>query len=95
MPNKPSISKTEIFPVCTINKVEDINMMNLDQALDTVMQLSFEQREVLVDIIQHRDIDNRRREMALDAKEAIADFHAGKLKPQSAQEIITKLRQPY
>ncbi len=68
------------------------NMMTLDQALDTVMQLSLEQREVLVDIIQHRDINNRRREMAIDAKEAIADFHASKLKPQSAKEIISKLQ---
>ncbi|RKZ80668.1 MAG: hypothetical protein DRR19_23215 [Candidatus Parabeggiatoa sp. nov. 1] len=68
-------------------------MMTLDKALDTVMQLSLEQREMLINIVQHRDIENRRREMATEAREAIADFHAGKLKPQSTQEIITTLRQ--
>jgi hypothetical protein len=67
--------------------------MTLDQALDTIMQLSLEQREVLVNIVQHRNIDNRRREMAQNAKQAIADFHAGQLKPQSSKEVITKLRQ--
>jgi len=70
-----------------------MNIMTLDQALNTVMQLSLEQREVLTDIVQHRNIDYRRREMAIDAKEAIADFHTGKLKPQSSREIISKLRQ--
>ncbi|HEC83648.1 MAG: hypothetical protein DRR08_10415 [Candidatus Parabeggiatoa sp. nov. 2] len=68
-------------------------MMTLDQALDTVMQLSLEQREMLINIVQHRDIENRRREMAKEAREAIADFHAGKLKPQSTQEIISTLHQ--
>jgi hypothetical protein len=67
--------------------------MTLEQALDTIMQLSLEQREVLVNIVQHRNIDNRRREMAQNAKQAIADFHAGQLKPQSSKEVITKLRQ--
>jgi hypothetical protein len=53
-------------------------MINFEQALDTVI---------------HRDNDLRRHEIAKDAREAIADFHAGKLKPQSAKDIITKLRQ--
>ena len=70
-----------------------MNIMTLDQALDTAMQLSLEQREELINIIQHRDIENHRREMAKEAKEAIADFQAGKLKPQSSKEIISKLRQ--
>jgi len=70
-----------------------MDTITLDQALNTFMQLSLEQREILLNIIQRRDIDNRRREMAIDAKEAIADFHAGKLKPQTSQEIITKLHQ--
>ena len=70
-----------------------MNTMTLEQALDTIMQLSLEQREVLINIVQHRNIDNRRREMAQNAKLAIADFHAGKFKPQSSKEVITKLRQ--
>ncbi len=40
----------------------------------------------------HRDNDLRCHEIAKE--EAIADFHLGELKPQSAKDIIAKLRQP-
>ncbi|OAD22754.1 hypothetical protein THIOM_001433 [Candidatus Thiomargarita nelsonii] len=68
-------------------------MISFDQALDTVMQLPFEQREQLIDIIRHRDNESRRREIAKEAREARADFQAGKFKPQPVQEIITELHQ--
>ena len=68
-------------------------MVTLEQALDIVMQLPLEQREMLIDIIHKRHIESRREEIALDAHEAIASFHAGKLKPQPVEEIILELRQ--
>jgi hypothetical protein len=70
-----------------------MDTITLDQAIDTVMQLPVEQQEMLVDIIRNRHIEMRRREIARDAREAIAAFHAGKLKPQPVQEIIMELRQ--
>lgn len=70
-----------------------MNPITLDEAIDTVMQLSFEQQEMLLDIIRRRHIEDRRREMARDAQESIAAFHAGQLKPQPVTEIITELRQ--
>ena len=69
-------------------------MTNFEQTLNTVMQLPFEQRQILINIVIHRDNDQRRREIAKEAREAIVDFHAGQLKPQSAKDIIAKLRQP-
>ena len=69
-------------------------MTNFEQTLNTVMQLPFEQRQILINIVIHRDNDQRRREIAKEAREAISDFHAGKLKPQPAKDIIAKLRQP-
>jgi hypothetical protein len=42
------------------------------------MQLSFEQQEILLDIIHRRHIESRRKEIAQDASEAIAAFHEGK-----------------
>ena len=69
-------------------------MTNFEQTLSTVMQLPFEQRQILINIVIHRDNDQRRREIAKEAREAISDFHAGELKPQSAKDIIAKLRQP-
>lgn len=68
-------------------------MMTLDQAIDTVMQLTIEQQEMLIEIIRKRHIESRRREIAQDAHEAIAAFRAGQLKPQPVPEIITELRQ--
>jgi hypothetical protein len=70
-----------------------MNITTLDQAIDTVMQLPLEQQEMLIDIVRSRHIENRRREIAKDAQESITAFHAGKLKPQPVNEIITELRQ--
>jgi hypothetical protein len=70
-----------------------MNITTLDQAIDTVMQLPLEQQEMLIEIVRSRHIENRRREIAKDAQESIAAFHAGKLKPQPVNEIITELRQ--
>ncbi len=67
-------------------------MITLDQAIDTVQQLPTEQQEILVDILYHRHIEKRRREIAKDAKKSIADFHAGRLQSKSVQEIISELR---
>jgi hypothetical protein len=67
--------------------------ITLDQALDTVMQLPPEQQEMLIEIIRSRRIERRRREIARDARESLAAFQAGKLKPQSFNEIIAELRQ--
>jgi len=67
-------------------------MITLDQAIDTVQQLPTEQQEILIDILYHRHVEKRRREIAEDAKKSIADFHAGRLQPKSVQEIISELR---
>jgi hypothetical protein len=37
-------------------------------------------------------IEARREEIAQDAKEAIAAFHRGELKPQPIEEIISELQ---
>ncbi len=67
-------------------------MITLDQAIDTVKQLPTEQQEILIDIFYHWQLEKRRKEIAEDAKTAIADFHAGKLQLKSVQEIISELR---
>ncbi|OQY54460.1 MAG: hypothetical protein DRR08_14790 [Candidatus Parabeggiatoa sp. nov. 2] len=68
-------------------------MMTFEQTLDTVMQLPQEQRKILINIVIRRDNEFRRHEIAKEAREAIAEFHAGNLKPQSAKDLISKLRQ--
>ncbi|GAB4441467.1 MAG: hypothetical protein Kow0031_23490 [Anaerolineae bacterium] len=66
--------------------------ITLDQAIDTVMQLSIEQREMLIEIIRSRDIEARRKEMAEEARESIAAYRAGEFKSQPLEEILDDLR---
>jgi hypothetical protein len=68
-------------------------MITLDQALDNVMELLPEQREMLIDIVIRRQIESRREEILKNAQQAMADFRAGKLTPQPADEIIAELDQ--
>lgn len=69
-----------------------MNTVTLDQALDLAMQLSPEEREMLLNIIYRREIEARRQEIAENAQASISDFHAGKLQPHSAEEVIDELR---
>ena len=70
-----------------------MDTITLDQVIDTVMRLPFEQQEILLEVVRRRHIESRRKEMGGDAQESIAAFQAGQLKPQSLNEIITELRQ--
>jgi hypothetical protein len=68
-------------------------MNTLDQALETALQLPYEQQEMLIRILQNRHHENRRAEMAADAQQTLADFHEGKFRHQSAENVIAALRQ--
>ncbi|QSJ14520.1 hypothetical protein JYQ62_21695 [Nostoc sp. UHCC 0702] len=68
-------------------------MSNLDQVLEDASQLPYEQQEMLIKILQNRLHENRRTEIATDAQKTLADFHTGKFRHQSAQDVIAALRQ--
>ena len=70
-----------------------LNTVTLDQAIDTALQLPTEQQEMLVDILRNRQIEARRQEIAADARASIAAFRAGKLRAQSAEDLIAELHQ--
>ena len=67
-------------------------MTTLEHALNTVSQLPIEQQEMLIQIMQNRLIENRRQEIADEAKQAISSFHRGELKTQTADEVIAELQ---
>ena len=67
-------------------------MVILEDAILIVNQLSIEQREMLLEIVKNQMIKSCREEIAQDAKEAIAAFHRGELKPQPIEEIISELQ---
>jgi hypothetical protein len=67
--------------------------LTLDQVIDSAMQLPPDQQEMLVSILHKRQIESRRREIALDAQEALIAYRDGELDAQPAEEAIRELRQ--
>jgi hypothetical protein len=66
-------------------------MITIDSTLEDIMQLDFDSREVLLEILQKRQIEARRDEIAKNAEESLKDYRSGKLQAMSAEELIQKL----
>ena len=66
-------------------------MVTLDKASDVVMELSTDERELLLDTVRRRQIEARRAEIAASAREARALLKAGKLKPVPLDEVLARL----
>jgi len=67
--------------------------MTFEQVVEMVRQFPAEQQELFIDLIRGWRTEARRREIAYDAQESLTAFRSGQLKTQSAQEVITELRQ--
>jgi len=65
---------------------------DIDSTLENIMQLDFASREMLLEILQKRQIEARRDEMAKEAKQLLKDYHSGKTTPVSAREAIERLK---
>ena len=68
-----------------------MNVVTLDQAINTASQLSPDQQEMLIDILSKRRIETRRNEIMADASDSLNAFRQGRLKQQSAEEAISEL----
>ena len=66
-------------------------MTPLNKVLETAMRLDFYSREMLLEILQKRQIEDRRKEIAKNAKSAKATFRKGKIKSGSANDAIKLL----
>jgi len=66
-------------------------MVTLESTLEDIMQLDFASREMLLEILQKRQIEARRNEIAKTAKDTLKEYHSGKLKPLSAEETAKRL----
>jgi len=67
--------------------------MTFEQVIEMIRQFPDEQQEMVVDLIRGWRTETRRREIARDARESLAAFRSGQFEPQSAQAVITELRQ--
>ena len=66
-------------------------MSPINKTLEAIMQLDFNTREILLQILEKRQIEDRRKEIARHAKTAAASFKKGKQTYLSSAEVIRKL----
>jgi len=66
-------------------------MINLDQALDSARQLSLADKEMLIEILKKQTIEERRKEIATEARESRILYSTGKLAPSDSKQIIDEL----
>ena len=56
--------------------------------IDQTLQLDVSSREMLIEILQKRQIEERRREIAHNGKQAKADYKSGKIVPAIAANVV-------
>jgi hypothetical protein len=66
-------------------------MVTIDSTLSDIMQLDYSSREMVLEILQKRQIEARRSEIAKNAKQSLKDYHSGKLIPLTAEDVIKEL----
>jgi hypothetical protein len=69
-----------------------MNTPTLDRVLMDAGQLPADEQEILEDLLRKRRIEAWREETAGEAKKAAAAFRTGKLKAQSADSVVARLR---
>lgn len=68
-------------------------MADLQSTLDAVTGLDAISRKMLPDILQKRQIEERREEIARDAQKALKEYRSGKLISLTLEEAFDKLDQ--
>ncbi len=66
--------------------------LTLDRVLTEAETLPAEEQEMLESLLRKRRLEAWRAETAAEAKNAAAAFRSGKLKAQSAESVIARLR---
>ena len=66
-------------------------MSNLETALESIMEMDFETREMLLEILQRRQVEERRKEIARNGRTALRAFESGRTKAEDAGDLIKRL----
>ena len=67
-------------------------MKTFGQVLESAEELSTEEQETLVSILQRRLAEERRAELAGVVREARKEYKAGRCRPASPAEIMKRIR---
>jgi len=66
-------------------------MATIDSTLTDIMKLDFNSREMLLEILQKRQIEARRDEIAKNARKSLKEYRAGKYTSLTYEEAIRHL----
>lgn len=66
--------------------------MSLDRGLTEAEALPAAEQAMLEELLRKRRVETWRSETAAEARKAAKDFRAGKLKSQSVDQVIVRLR---
>lgn len=66
--------------------------LTLDRVLTDAGRLPSDEQQILEDLLRQRRVEAWRTETATGAKESAAALRSGKLKAQSAEAVIARLR---
>ena len=66
-------------------------MKTFGQVLDSADELTLEEQESLVSVLQRRVAERRRAELIRDVKEARQELKSGKVRPVSVGEILKRI----
>ena len=63
--------------------------------MESAEELSVEEQETLVSILQHRLVDERRAELVQAVREARQEYKAGRCRAASPTEIVERASRPF
>jgi hypothetical protein len=67
-------------------------VVTVDKALDEIMKMDFESREMLSGILHRRTVEEKRAMYALYAKKAKNSFSRKELKAQTSEKVMERLK---
>jgi hypothetical protein len=69
----------------------EVKMPNFERTLEDIMSFDFSTRETILEIVQKRQIEERRNEIAKHIKSGLKEYAKGDLKSMSAKEALSIL----
>jgi hypothetical protein len=67
-------------------------IQTLERVLTSAEALPADEQEMLENLLRQRRIETWRRDTASEARKAVKDLRAGKLKAESVESVIARLR---
>lgn len=66
-------------------------IVTLKSVLEDIMQLDYTSREMVLNILQKRQIESRRELMGNNAEKSLKEYRTGKIQPLSLEETLNRL----